>query len=411
MKIGTRIVAAAVVAAMLAAGCSSSKSSPPAAGSGTTYTIGLLGDFTGLASATSKDMPLSVQARIGLAATEGYHIRYVEADTQSSPSGALVGAQKLVEQDHVFAVIAISDLTFGAASYLAAKQIPVIGAAVDGTEWNTYHNMFSVFGAPDYTKVETTAGSFFKLVGATNIGAVGYGIVPSAAEATKATAISAQYAGLKAGYVDAQFPLGSTDVGPVVLAMKNDHIDGLAVLLQQNTGFAIISALRQQGVDLKAPVLSAGYGSDLLEAGPGAEQNAQNVYFELSYEPVEMHTAATIKFQQALKTYAGYTQVPGLNEYLGYVSVDAFVAGLKAAGPNPTQASFIAAMQGITHYDAAGLFGSHSIGFDAASRGVGGAGADNCLWFTIFKGTSFHLVPGADPVCGTVIPGKSVSAS
>jgi branched-chain amino acid transport system substrate-binding protein len=378
-------------------------------GSQKTYVIGLLGDFTGVASATSKSMVSAVKAGIGLAAQDGYKIKYVTADTQSTPTGALTGAQKLVTQDHVFAVIAISDLTFGAVPFLAAKGVPVIGAAVDGAEWAKQRNMFSTFGFPDYTKVPTTPGAFFKLVGATNVGIVGYGLVPSAAEAAKGAAISSREAGLKVGYLNAKFQLGSTNVGPDVLAMKNAGVDALSVLLQQNTGFAMVQGLRQQGVQLKAPLFSAGYGVDLLDAGAAAQQVAQGAYFSLSYEPIEMHTAATERFRKALDTYAGTTQTPGLNEYLAYTSVDAFEQGLKAAGGDPSQSQFINAMLGITTYTAAGLFGSHSVSFAMADRGKGYAGADNCLWFTQFKGTSFHLVSGADPVCGTIIPGQRVS--
>lgn len=395
--------------ATVAAGCSSSGSkSSSSGGSTTTYTIGVLTDLTGPASGDNQSLPTAIKAGVDVAASEGYHIKFDVGDAASSPSGALAAAKRLVEQDHVFAVIAISDLTFGAAPYLASKGIPVIGGAVDATEWTTDRNMFSVFGYPDYTKVETTDGQFFKLAGATDVGAIGYGAVPSAADSAKANQISVEAAGLKAGYLNAQFPLGSTNVGPDVLDMKNAGIDGLSVLLQQNTAFAMINDLRQQGVKLKAPLLADGYGHSLLSAGPGAIQSAQNVYFSLGFEPVEMHTAATQKFMNALKQ-AGFSGEPGLPEYLAYMSVDAFVAGLKAAGPNPTQASYINAMLGIRNYNGAGLYGGHTVGFAMDQRGIGGAGADGCLWFTLFKGRSFTLVPHADPICGTVIPGKKVS--
>jgi branched-chain amino acid transport system substrate-binding protein len=244
-------------------------------------------------------------------------------------------------------------------------------------------------------------------VGATNVGAIGYGIVPSAADYAKGTAVSVRAAGLKAGYLNAQFPLGSTIVGPDVLAMKAARIDGLLMLVQQNTSFAIISSLRQQGVDLKAPLLSAGYGSDLLSAGPAALKESQNVYFGFEYEPIEMNTPATQKFAKALETYGGTTEDPGLSGYLAYVSVDALVTGLKASGPNPTQAQFINAMLGVTHYNAAGLFGNHSMSFAMSARGFG-PGADNCQFFTQFRGSTFHLVPGATPLCGSIIPGAKV---
>lgn len=404
---GVLAVASAVVVAAAGCGSSATKSSP-GAGHGTTYTIGVLTDLTGLASGDNQSLPKAIQAGVDVAASEGYHIRYVLGDSASSPAGALSAAQRLVNQDHVLAVIAISDLTFGAAPFLASKGVPVIGGAVDSTEWTTDRNMFSVFGYPDYTSVETTDGQFFKLVGATNVGAIGYGAVPSAADSAKANELSVKAAGLKAGYLNAEFPLGSTNVGPDVLQMKDAGIDGLSVLLQQNTAFAIINALRQQGVELKAPVLADGYGHALLDAGPGALQSAQGAYFSVGFEPIEMHTAATEKFARAL-TQAGFSGGPGLPEYLAYMSVDAFVAGLKAAGAHPTQAGLINAMVGIRKYDGAGLYGGHTVGFAMNQRGVGGSGADGCIWFTRFQGRSFNLVKGADPVCGTVVTGVKVS--
>jgi len=36
-------------------------------------------------------------------------------------------------------------------------------------------------------------------------------------------------------------------------------------------------------------------------------------------------------------------------------------------------------------------------------------GVDNCLWVTKLSGSKFELVPGADPICGSVIPGKTVA--
>jgi branched-chain amino acid transport system substrate-binding protein len=410
---GLRLGAVALAATAFVAACGSSGSagggSAPAsasAGSGTTYKIGVITDLTGALASVNKNVPQAIKAGTLTAADEGYTIKYVVVDGQSTPAGELSAAQRLVTQEHVLAVIPISDLAFAAAPYLTAHNIPVLGGAVDGPEWNTSKNMFSTFGFPDYAKVETTQGQFYKKVGATNVGAIGYGNVPSSAEAAKAASVSAQTAGLKTGYLNAQFPIGSTDVGPAVLQMKNAGIDGIEVALQRNTGFAIIKALRQQGVALKAPVLADGYGQDLLSAGPADIQNAQDVYFTVGWEPVEMHTPATEKFEAALKK-AGYDGEPGLGEYLAYTAVDAFVAGLKAAGANVTQASLISALLTLRSYNPAGLYGDHTIGFAMDQRGLGGAG-NNCLYYTQFKGKTFSLVPGADPVCGTVIPGKKV---
>jgi branched-chain amino acid transport system substrate-binding protein len=95
---------------------------------------------------------------------------------------------------------------------------------------------------------------------------------------------------------------------------------------------------------------------------------AQGVYFLSGYEPIEMNTPATQRFQNAMKTYAGVTGDPTFAEYIGYVTVDALVQGLKAAGQNPTQPSLINAMLGITSYNAAGPYGDHTIGWAMDQR-------------------------------------------
>ncbi len=86
------------------------------------------------------------------------------------------------------------------------------------------------------------------------------------------------------------------------------------------------------------------------------------------------------------------------------------VRGLKAAGKNPTQQPLINAMLGITSYNAAGLYGDHTIGWAMDQRGLY-EGAGNCFYITQFEGTTFHLVPNEDPLCGQTIPGLTVSAT
>ena len=410
-------LAAISVIAILAAACSSNSSSSTTTTSGSgssssggnkTYTVGILTDLTGPAASGNQTSPMGVQAGAVVAKKDGYTIKYVVADTATSPSGALTGAQKLVEQDHVLAVVAVSSLAFSAASYLTSQGVPVVGVAEDGPEWITSKNMFSVFGPLDLTKVATTTGDFFKMEGVTNVAALGYSVSPSSSEAAKAAGASAQNAGLKVGYLNSAFPFGSTNVAPVALQMKSAGVNGLTTETDPNTAFALIAALRQAAANPKVALLPTGYGGDLQQAGPNALQEAQNVYFLSSFEPVEMHTAATTEFQDALKS-VGINHDPTYAEYAGYTSVLLLVQGLQAAGANPTQAGLIHALSGITAFTAGGLFGSHHL--DMSQRNNVVLGVDNCYWITKLSGSTFDLVPNADPICGTVIPGKTISAS
>lgn len=406
---GVRAAAVVGVVAALVVSCSgggsTSKSSPSSSGAANkTFKVGLLVDNTGIAASGQKHVEDGMKAAIHLVAQDGYTIKYAVADTQSNPSAALAAAKKLVQQDHVTAVIAHSALFFSAAPYLTQQGVPVIGAAQDGPEWTTSSNMFAVYGALHTEKVTETAGKLFKLLGVTTVGALGYDISPSSAEAAKGAGVSAQAAGLRAGYINSKFPFGSTNVQPVAQAMKNAGVDGLSPDVDPNTSFALIQALRNNGADLKAVVLPIGYGGDLLQAGPGTLKTAQNVYFTLQYQPIEMHTPATEKFAAALKATGG-TDAPGLPTYDGYASILLLVQGLKGAGANPTQQSLIASLSKIHNFDAGGLFGDHPM--DPNDRVNNGDG--NCVWTTKLVGDAFQLVKGADPICGAIIPGKTVS--
>ncbi len=159
-----RFMAAAVVLVAIVA-ASTPSAAATSTGSEPTYKIGVLTDLTGLLASSEHTAPLGVEAGVGLAAKEGYKIQYVVVDDTSSPAGALAGAQRLVEQDHVSAVVLDSGVGFGAAPYLTSQGIPVFGADVDGPEWVTSKNMFSIFGYANFAEVETTFGKFLALPG------------------------------------------------------------------------------------------------------------------------------------------------------------------------------------------------------------------------------------------------------
>lgn len=395
---------------LISAGCSSSNkgstSTTSSGGAMKTITIGVLTDLTGPAAGEYGTAEDGVKAGVGVASTEGYDIKYVIGDTMTNPSGALSAAQKMVEEDNVTAVITISALTFSASNYLTSQGIPVVGAAIDSSEWLSpkSSNMFSIIGNQDFSKVTTTTGLFMKSQGVTNLGSLGYSVSPSSAAAARAAGVSAQAQGITAGYVNDSFAFGSTNVEPVALGMRSAGVDGIVSETDSNTTFALVAALKQLGVNLKVALFPTGYGGDLYSAGPTAVQDAQGDYFLSNFEPVEMHTPATEAFQSALSKYAGVSTDPTFAEYLGYLSVLGLVQGLKGAGSNLTHSAIITALSHVSDWQALGLWG----GNQTVNWGTRPMPSKSCYWITRFSGSTFHLVSGSDPVCGYIIPGKSV---
>jgi branched-chain amino acid transport system substrate-binding protein len=256
--------------------------------------------------------------------------------------------------------------------------------------------------------VTTLTGKFMKQQGVTTVGALGYSISPTSAEAAKATGVSAQAVGLKVGYINSKFPFGSTNVQPEALAMKKAGVDGFTPATDPNTSYALITALRDLNANIKVALLpGVGYGSDLLQAGAGTLKAAQNVYYSLSFQPIEMQTDATKAFQKALQD-VGYSKAdhPGTPVYNGYASMLLLGEGLKAANGDLSHAGIIKGLSTVTSFDAGGLTADHPVN---PSTHNSTDGAQLCAWVVKLVGDTFELVKDADPVCGEIIPGKTVS--
>jgi ABC-type branched-subunit amino acid transport system substrate-binding protein len=414
-KVRSSAALAAAAAMVAAAGCSSSGSTSnggetgATAGGNKTITVGLLTDQTGPAASGNKTSVDGVKAGTYYAARNGYTVKYVVADTQTSPTGVTTAAKKLVTQDHVSAVLSVSSLTLLAAPYLTARGIPVIGAGEDGPEWTTAKNMFSVFGALNTTKVATTFGEYLKSQGVTSYGGLGYAVSPVSAESVKGDAASAEAAGIKIGYLNANFPFGSTNVAPVAIAMKNAGVDSFTAATDPNTAFSLITELKNQGVDLKASMLATGYGSDLTQAGAGALAAAQNVNFVMTTEPFAMNTAATQQMSKDMKSAGVPVDQPTYGQYAGYLSVGLLVQALQGSGGSTSSAKLIDSLSNIHDWNGVGLFGDQKVDINNRTDFV--AGPNNCMWVAKLEGKTFTAVKSASPICGKLIPGKTVSSS
>jgi branched-chain amino acid transport system substrate-binding protein len=400
------VVAACTALAACSSSGSSSPSSSPSPGSSKstggskTITIGFVTDLTGVASSGFLTSKLGIDAylnRINASGgVNGYKIKYVLADTTSTPTGALTAVQKLVQQDNVFAIVENSSDFFGAEPYALQQGIPVVGSAIDGPYWGDPKdtNIFASVGVTNENYENAAQGQFMKSQGVTKCASVGYASSPSSALAAAGFVKSCEAAGLKSAYLNTQFPFGSTNIGPIALAMKNAGVDGLFLPTVPSTSFALIVTLRLLGVKLKAALLPTGYGGDILASKPGV-QAAQGIDFETIGAPAEANTAAT---QQRASDLAkvGVTGPPTFAEQEAYLALTAFVAGLKAAGSNPTKQSFMQAMSKITNYDASGLLAPEKISFRNYTP------ASGCLWVAQLRGQKFFVMPGT-PTCSQLV--------
>jgi branched-chain amino acid transport system substrate-binding protein len=385
---------------------------PAAAGAATSaapITIAYVTSISGPGASEDSTSPGAFKARLALQNAEGgvngHKLVPLIIDDQTSPSAVATAVQEA--DSKAFAIVSQSPLFFLAAKYPQQQGIPVTGSYSDGPEWGEqpYTNMFAAdVGSlnPKYP-VTTLAGNFLKTHGATTLGTYGYGISPSSSRAAIQTADSFKHAGGKVGVLNTTVPFGGVTFTSDALVAKQNHVDALSPEMDNNSNFALATALQQAGVKLKAALFATGYQPDVINSPVWSA--LQGDYFYSLFRPWSLPDAATKQMQTAMEKYDGYskTDFPAFSEYEAWLGADLMIKGLQLAGPNPTHASVIKALRGVKSYNANGLLPitlnfSTDFGHDSKS----------CAWMVKANETGFTPV-SSQPFCGTDIPGTSTA--
>jgi branched-chain amino acid transport system substrate-binding protein len=413
-KRGLRAAAVAAAVSMATVGVLATSASAQSSGSapGITdnqVTLGYISSQTGSASPTHKNAHRSCEARVDAenakGGVNGRKINLVAIDDKSGGAN-LTAAKDLVENQNAFAVIDNSAFAFLTYRYLKDAGVPMIGGGFDGSYYYDQGNENIISSLGNGTPVPgltyDTATKVMKQMGAKKVAAVGYSISPSSSESAKATeTFGAKAQGLKGVYLNNSLDFGGTDVGPVVLGIKNSGADGLYLPLDSDTNFAIVQGLQQNGVQMKANVLATGYSQDLLDQPIAKTIQPTDVMFT-AYRPVELGGKAVKDFQANLKKYSGLTGVPDYGTYTGYITCDMAILGLKNAGKNPTRQSFVDAIRKTNNgiYDGAGLLCAP---IDVSFANYGKINPTTCSWFVTVKNGKFVALNGGKPLTGKLV--------
>ena len=209
-----------------------------------------------------------------------------------------------------FGIVSQSPLFFLAAKYPHQAGVPVTGTYDDGPEWGTqpYTNMFaSDLGSvnPSYP-VNTLIGAFLKAHGGTVLGSYGYSISPSSSRSAISTGQSFKHAGGKVGVLDTTVPFGSVDFTSAALVAKQKGVNAMVPSLDNNSNYALATALEQAGVKLKAVLFATGYEPDTIDSP--VWNDVQGDYFLSLFRPFSLPNAGTEQMESALQKYAGFTR-------------------------------------------------------------------------------------------------------
>jgi branched-chain amino acid transport system substrate-binding protein len=418
-----RVLASVAVCATAGIVCASGGSGAGAAAAGESdgvsaksIKIGYIYSKTGVAGSNYLNSDKGCEARVGREnASGGVNGRKVEVeylDDQSSGAN-LTGAQDLVQNKHVFMVVNNSSFAFLTYRWLKDNGIPAVNGGVDGTYYgepgnegiiNPLGNVVSANGV-----TWDLIPKVFKKMGATKVAALGYGISPSSsAAAENLNKFGVPAVGLQAVYTNTTVDFGSTDVGPLVLGIKNSGADAMYLPMVASTNVAIVQGLAQNGVKMKSSILATGYGQALIDQ-PVSQTFGPEVLLSTGFAPVESKTKATKRFVSDLKKYADFTEIPDFGVYTGYITCDLAILGLKNAGNPPTRSAFAPNLRKLGTYDQAGL-SCQPVDISLATYGQ--ASKTGCGWFVQVKNGKFVPYPAnGKPWTGKLIEQSTVTTT
>jgi branched-chain amino acid transport system substrate-binding protein len=369
--------------------------------------LGYIFSETGVAGSTGKNAGKAFQARIDRQnAHGGVNGRKIETEIIDDASSAanLTGAQDLVQNRNVFMVVDNSAFAFLSYRYLLGAGVPMIGCGCDGNYYGQKGNesIFSVTGnAGPFTGLGyDSVAKVMKQLGATKSGGLGYGVSASSSASVKNfQEYAAPAQGLDPVYTNTSVDFGTSDVGPLVLGIKNAGADALYLPMVASTDLAIVQGLEQNGVTMKANMLATGYGQDLLDS-PAASTLKDNTVFFQTYKPVELKDKATKQFQADLKKYSGLDGVPDYGQYTGYLAGELAVLGLQNAGKTPTRQGFVDGLRTLGTYDGAGLVCKP---IDISLTNFGKYPPTSCAYFMQVKNGKFVVYDKGKPVIGKLV--------
>ena len=397
-------VAALVATAAVPIGAASAAGAP--------IKIALITSESGIAAAEFSTSPQGFLARVDLqnakGGINGRKIDPIVFNDQGSTTTVVTAVQQAIAEG---AVGIVNDTPFFFAAYKVAQQdgVPVTGGSFDGPEWGEQPNtnMFaSDVGSidPKYP-IGTGLAQFLKSAGGTVLGSYGYGISSSSSRAASGAATAAKDVGMKVGVLDTSVPFGSVAFTTEALSAKSAGVNTLYGTMDNDSNFAILTAMQQAGVKLKVVVFPTGYEHDIVHGT--VWKSVQGVYFNAEFRPFSLPNAGTKQMAAALQKYQhrAPSNFPPYNIYESYVGADLMIEGIQLAGKNPTHASVIKALRNVKSYNADGLL-PESINFSTI---FGHNLPKSCGWYMKAEANGFVATTKA-PVCSGYLPNSNTAS-
>ena len=333
-----------------------------------TINVGSIQDLSGPLAGFGKQIRSGMQLRVDelneQGGVNGRRIKLMIEDSGYDPKRAVLAAQKLVNQDKIFAMVG----HIGTAQNLAAMPVqfeknvvnffPVTAAR---EMYEPFHRLKYSFAATYYDQMRLAVPMLVKDKGAKKVCSIyqddefGLEVQRGAEEGLKTLNVTMAE--------KTTFKRGSTDFSSQVARLKAAECDlvVLGTLIRETIG--TIATARRTGYN---PIFigSSGAYTDLIHklGGPAmnglyAAMSVQNPYLDEASQPIRFW---------ANKYKTKFNEDPTVFSVYGYTVVDSFIRAVQKAGNNLTTDSFVRAMDSMVIPP--DIFGSPEMTFSPTKR-------------------------------------------
>ena len=309
-------------------------------------TLGSIQDLSGPLAGFGKQIRLGMTLRVDeineQGGVNGRKLKLLVEDSKYDPKNAVLAAQKLVNQDKIFAMVG----HLGTAQNMAAMPVqfqknvvnffPVTAAR---EMYEPFHKLKYSFAATYFDQMKNSLPKVVKDKGAKKVCAVyqddefGLEVLRGAKEGLKSIGMEMAE--------EASFKRGATDFGSQMQKLAAAQCDFvvLGTIIRETVG--TVATARKLGFNPTFMGSSALY-TDLIHklGGPAmngiyAAMTVQNPYLDDASQPVRFW---------ANKYKTKFNEDPTVFSVYGYNAIDAFIKAAQKAGPNLSTDSFIKAM-------------------------------------------------------------------
>ena len=357
--------------ALIATACAAASSMALAQSQGVTkdqIQLGSIQDLSGPLAGFGKQVRMGMQLRVDeLNEQGGIHGRKINLKVEDSgydPKRAVLAAQKLVNQDKIFAMVGHIGTAQNVATFpvLFDKNVISFFPVTAAREmYEPLNRLKYSFAATYYDQMRLGVPKLAKEKSAKKVCAI-YQDDEFGLEVLRGAEAGLKAAGMEMAE-KTSFKRGATDFSSQVARMKAANCDFvvLGTIIRETIG--TIAEARKTGFNPTMIGSSAAY-TDLIHKLGGkamdglyATMTVQNPYLDEASQPIRFW---------ANKYKTKYNEDPTVFSAYGYTLVDAFAKGAQKAGANLSTDSFIKAMDSITIPP--DIFGSAQMTFSATKR-------------------------------------------